>query len=358
MSLWYDVKKKIYASSPNDNWYISYIKKMCDKVNSTLSARISNHISAIAERHTASDIDYSESKTVRQALDEEISSRKSADDSNQTKIEQSVTQLQSEFKAADNTLKQALLAEDTSIRSEIESSATTLRQEFNDAVTEKSNVLTATDTQLQTQISELYNAKVDKVQNYALTKIINMASSNNNKTWNEILLSTGQSAAIPAYTSDLENDSDYVDGTYVKDARPYIRTAIPTKIEKQPVTITTPDGFTITGEEDVEVPDELSLNTIYDIGVQNDITLILPTAEVGNFIQVDFLSGATATTLTVSAASSALLSDYDFTPEPNMIYSLFFDYGVLGYDETAQSNIYGWRFSFAEYTYTPDESEG
>ena len=357
MSLWYDVKKKIYASSPNDNWYISYIKKMCDKLNSTLSARISNHISAIAERHTASDIDYSEGKTVRQALDEEISARENADASNQTKIEQSVSQLQSEFKAADNTLKQTLLAEDTSIRSEIESTATILRQEFNDAVTEKSNVLTAADTQLQTQISELGDTKVDKVQNYALTKIINMGSSNNKK-WNEILLSTGQSAAIPAYTSDLENDSDYVDSTYVKNARPYIITAIPTKIEKQQVTITSPDGLTIMGEEDVEVPDELSLNTIYDIGIQSDLTLILPTAEVGNFIQVDFLSGATATTLTVSAASSALLSDYDFTPEPNMIYSLFFDYGVLGYDETANSNIYGWRFSFAEYTYTPDGSEG
>ena len=84
----------------------------------------------------------------------------------------------------------------------------------------------------------------------------------------------------------------------------------------------------------------------------------MPTAEVGNFIQVDFLSGATAATLTVSASSSALLSDYDFTPEPNMIYSLFFDYGVLGYDETSNSNIYGWKFNYAEYTYTPDGGEG
>lgn len=131
---------------------------------------------------------------------------------------------------------------------------------------------------------------------------------------------------IPVIYTDI-NES------YVKNTRPYIENTIPTS-------------------------GELSLNTIYDIGVQNDLTLILPTAEVGNFIQVDFLSGATAATLTVSASSSALLSDYNFTPEPNMIYSLFFDYGVLAFDETTQSNIYGWRFNFAEYTYTPNGSEG
>ena len=41
-----------------------------------------------------------------------------------------------------------------------------------------------------------------------------------------------------------------------------------------------------------------------------------------------------------------------------MIYSLFFDYGILGYDKKYKINEYGWRFSYAEYTYTTDESEG
>ena len=564
MSLWYDVKKKIYASSPNDNWYISYIKKMCDKLNSTLSARISNHISAIAERHTASDIDYSEGKTVRQALDEEISARENADASNQTKIEQSISQLQSEYKAADNTLKQSLIAEDSPLRSEIESTAITLRQEFNDAVTEKSNVLTAADTQLQTQISELDNTKVDEIElerlkyygdndivpsdesyftvdesgtiiiglsdtgitqtelvipyvingilitqicencflaNKSITKVIipnsvtsigyeafatctsltdvqvsNSVNSISSGLFKECTLLSSvnipegviniyseaflgctslSSINIPDSVTEIGTDAfsdctslssinipDSVKtieiGAFggctslvnvkVPNSTKYMVTSmfsgctslknitIPDSvIDIEPnafwsctslTKVNIPNGVTSIGstafencpnltiyceqgsyaetfakennipvvytdinesyvknarpyiENTIPTSGELSLNTIYDIGIQSDLTLILPTAEVGNFIQVDFLSGATATTLTVSAASSALLSDYDFTPEPNMIYSLFFDYGVLAFDETTQSNIYGWRFSFAEYTYTPDESEG
>ena len=95
----------------------------------------------------------------------------------------------------------------------------------------------------------------------------------------------------------------------------------------------------------------LELNTIYDLGIQTNLTLTLPSANYGNFVQVDFLSGDTAPTLTISASSSALISDFDFVPESNKIYTLFFDYGRL------DATNYGWRFSYAEYSYTP-ESEG
>ena len=90
----------------------------------------------------------------------------------------------------------------------------------------------------------------------------------------------------------------------------------------------------------------LALNTIYDLGTQTSVTLKLPSANVGNFIQVDFLCGDTPATFTIDAASSAIVSDYDFTPEPDKAYSLFFDYGRLA------GSLYGWRFSYAEYTYT------
>ena len=90
----------------------------------------------------------------------------------------------------------------------------------------------------------------------------------------------------------------------------------------------------------------LALNTIYDLGTQTSVTLKLPSANVGNFIQVDFLCGDTPAAFTIDAASSAIVSDYDFTPEPDKAYSLFFDYGRLA------GSLYGWRFSYAEYTYT------
>lgn len=244
-----------------------------------------------------------------------------------------------------------------------------------DGFTEKIVGKSYVDAALEEEASQRKSAddsKVDKVKGFGVGHVQRLIG--HGKEWSQVVFSSGSpndSVKIPAYTSDLENDSGFADKTsvdvaleqkedsenkgqpngyapldangklpdeylnesFVKNARPYIENTIPTT-------------------------ETLSPNTIYDIGVQNDLTLILPTAEVGNFIQVDFLSGATATTLTVSAASSALLSDYDFTPEPNMIYSLFFDYGALGYDETAHSNIYGWRFNYAEYTYTPDGSEG
>ena len=94
------------------------------------------------------------------------------------------------------------------------------------------------------------------------------------------------------------------------------------------------------------LPEVLALNTIYDLGTQTNVTLKLPSANVGNFIQVDFLCGDTPATFTIDAASSAIVSDYDFTPEPDKAYSLFFDYGRLA------GSLYGWRFSYAEYTYT------
>ena len=106
---------------------------------------------------------------------------------------------------------------------------------------------------------------------------------------------------------------------YVHEARPYVKTA---------------------------VSDTLSLNTIYDLGEQTELSIKLPSANVGNFIQVDFICGDTPTIFTIDAASSAVSSNYDFTPEQDKVYSLFFDYGRLTKD------LYGWRFSYAEYTYT------
>ena len=109
--------------------------------------------------------------------------------------------------------------------------------------------------------------------------------------------------------------------------------------------------LTATPKTKTNITERLELNTIYDLGKQTNFVLTLPAADYGNFVQVDFLSGDTAPTLTISASSSALISDFDFVPESNKIYTLFFDYGRL------DATNYGWRFSYAEYSYTP-ESEG
>lgn len=90
------------------------------------------------------------------------------------------------------------------------------------------------------------------------------------------------------------------------------------------------------------IDDVITVNTIYDLGEQTNLSIVLPAGKLGDFIEVDFLSGDVATTLTIT--SSAGMSEYDLTPESNTIYSLYFNWIRLDADS------YGWGFGYAEYT--------
>lgn len=91
--------------------------------------------------------------------------------------------------------------------------------------------------------------------------------------------------------------------------------------------------------------DPITINTIYNLGAQTDLSLTLPSGQLGDFIQVDFISGSVATSLTIE--SSGGVTDMDLTPQPNIIYSLYFDWGAISYDGTDVS--YGWRCNYYEY---------
>lgn len=101
---------------------------------------------------------------------------------------------------------------------------------------------------------------------------------------------------------------------------------------------------TIMTKTDTAIPETLTVNVLYDLGEQTSLTLNLPSGQLGDFIQVDFLSTATPTTLTITATSG--LSDYDLIPEANTIYSLYFNWIRL------DATTYGWGFGYAEYTRT------
>ena len=90
------------------------------------------------------------------------------------------------------------------------------------------------------------------------------------------------------------------------------------------------------------LPEMLDVNTIYDLGEQDALTLNLPAGKLGDFIEVDFLSTQTPTTLTITA--SAGMSDYELIPDANAIYSLYFNWIRLDVEN------YGWGFGYAEYT--------
>ncbi len=91
--------------------------------------------------------------------------------------------------------------------------------------------------------------------------------------------------------------------------------------------------------------DPITVNTVYNLGAQTDLSLTLPSGQIGDFIQVDFISGSTATSLTIESSSG--LTDADLTPQSNTIYSLYFDWGAISYDGTDVS--YGWRCNYYEY---------
>ena len=92
--------------------------------------------------------------------------------------------------------------------------------------------------------------------------------------------------------------------------------------------------------------DTIAVNTIYDLGVQTELNITLPSGQIGDFIEFDFISGETATNLTVN--SSIGLVGFDLIPETNTVYTLYFDWGETGLDGTDVT--YGWRFNYSEYS--------
>lgn len=91
--------------------------------------------------------------------------------------------------------------------------------------------------------------------------------------------------------------------------------------------------------------DTLTVNTIYDLGAQTALYITLPSGSIGDFIQFDFISGSTAATLTVNSSSG--LTGFDLIPATDTVYSLYFDWGAIGY--SGNTATYGWRFGYSEY---------
>lgn len=93
--------------------------------------------------------------------------------------------------------------------------------------------------------------------------------------------------------------------------------------------------------------DTIKVNTIYDLGEQTNLSITLPTTgKLGDWLQFDFLSGSTKTTLEINAESGIL--GFDLIPESNYIYTMYLDWGMIG-KNTDNSINYGWRFNYSEY---------
>ena len=120
------------------------------------------------------------------------------------------------------------------------------------------------------------------------------------------------------------------------------------KAHNIPVVYTDVKATSINPTVKTALEDTITVNTIYDLGVQTALSITLPSGQIGDFIQFDFISRETATTLTVNSSSG--LVGFDLIPGTNTIYTLYFDWGETGLDGTDVT--YGWRFNYSEYSIT------
>lgn len=157
MSLWYDIKKKSYASDAKDNWIKSYVDKMLAELKTKFNTHLEAHYIGDEGRHSAADVVCGDGSSVQAALDNEAAAR-----------------LQT---AA--TIRQEMNVEDGAIRSEIvkeEAARVTADEELSSRIVAEAAARIASDDNLQTNIdAEIANReaelalKVDKEEGKGLS---------------------------------------------------------------------------------------------------------------------------------------------------------------------------------------------
>lgn len=87
-------------------------------------------------------------------------------------------------------------------------------------------------------------------------------------------------------------------------------------------------------------PELVKVNDIYPLGERTSLTIQLPSGQVGDFFEIQFISKTTPTTLTIT--SSYGMTDLDLTPEANTIYNIYGEWTLVDVD------TYGWFLKYAD----------
>ena len=90
--------------------------------------------------------------------------------------------------------------------------------------------------------------------------------------------------------------------------------------------------------------DPIEVNTIYTIGEVPSFYAELPEGQVGDFIEMQFITGSTVPTIQI--VSDYPMTDLDLTPEVNTIYNIYGEWGLIGVEN--YSEVYGWFLTYAE----------
>ena len=390
MSLWYDIKNKIYSSGPMDNWYVNYLQNCCKNLTNAVTTMFSNHSSGLTGRHKAEHIDFKDGKSVRNVIDEEILNRQNADADILNLTEQNLNAEREarkdglslkvdkingkQLSSNDYTDEEKLTLSKTAgkkVDGEVYSyvyrasngdpylvPSNELCEEgseiFNDYAHNQAKAAYSHAEGLYTSACGFYShtegvyTKTKGMASHAegentiaagtfqhVEGILNVEDTNNkyvhivgNGYYEEGEDYTDTPVRSNAHTLDWKGNAWYAGDVVCGNAKAGLQAQITDLYNLRPTVLT-------------EVSDELNLNIIYDLGLCDTLSLNVPDGQVGDWIKVDFISGETPTALSIITNN---ISDFNIVPEPNTAYSLIFDWGKI------TSDTYGWRFSYTEYT--------
>lgn len=253
---------------------------------------------------------------------------------------------------------------------QVEQAFSDIETDINNILNTKQDTLTFDDTPTAGSLNPVTSGgvktvldeKVNKKENYGLIKgsIYSVGVGKGMSLYFENGTDFGTIFDYDAITNLLQKKQDMLtfDDTPTADStNPVTSGGVKTELDKKADKADLTDYLKITDinsavrsvRPDVKnTIDTISVNTIYDLGIQTALTITLPSGRVGDFIEFDFFSGETATNLTINSSSG--LVGFDLIPGTNTVYTLYFDWGVTGHDGT--SITYGWRCNYSEYSIT------
>ena len=113
MSLWYDLKKKSYATNGKESW----IKSYCDRVIELMGQKLISHFGGAEGRHKAEDVDFDGTTTVKEKVEQGFNNCMQEDENLSSRIEMEKTERKEAFNQVKEELQNELLVRDGMINS-------------------------------------------------------------------------------------------------------------------------------------------------------------------------------------------------------------------------------------------------
>ncbi len=367
MSLWYDIKNKVYSSGPMDNWYVGYLQNTCKNLTNAVTSIFTNHASGLTGRHKIDNIDCDNGVNLRTAFEDAVKERNDllalkVDKENGKQLstndytdEDKLTLSKTAGKKVEGDTYSYIYRLPSGEGYLVPSTEVCERgsEIFNDNSNQAKAIYSHAEGQYTSACgdhshTEGIYTKTTGMCSHAegentiaagrhqhVQGILNIEDTKNkyahivgNGYYEADADNNETTVRRNSHTLDWDGNAWYAGDVMCGDSKTGLQAQITDLYNLRPTVLT-------------EVSDNLNLNTIYDLGQCETLSLNIPDGNVGDWIKVDFISGETPTELSFITDK---ISDFSIIPEANTAYTLIFDWGKLN------SSTYGWRFSYSEYT--------